>query len=191
MRAFWTGLTVAGFALMAPAAWAADACAPTAKDYLGPFYISGTAVLEDLNRFGKPGEALGVSGRVLSAADGHAPVAGARIEVWQTDSTGRYHPEDNGKAGDYADGDIDLRGTVVADRDGRFSFRTVVPGRYPPRARHIHYRVSAPGFRPLVTQHYLSDGEAVPGRRCRSGAVVRGAGGAVFDAPAFYLVPQD
>ena len=162
MRAFMTGLMVIGLVLIAPAAWAADACAPTAKDYLGPFYVSGTPVLNDLNRFGKPGVALRVSGRVLSAADGHAPVAGARIEVWQTDSTGRYHPEGNGKAGDYADGDIDMRGTVVADGEGRFNFLTVVPGRYPPRARHIHYRISAAGFRPLVTQHYLSEGEAVP-----------------------------
>lgn len=170
--------------------FAKDPCAPTARDYLGPFYVAGTPVLEDLNRFGKPGEALIVSGMVLSAAEGHPAVAGARIEVWQTDSDGRYHPEGKGKAGDYADADIDLRGTVLADVNGSYRFRTVVPGRYAPRARHIHYRLTAAGFETLITQHYLSDGEDVPGGACRSGAIIRSDGGASFGAPAFYLQPD-
>lgn len=181
------GTATAGAVLPHRVSPAADGCAPTPGDALGPFYVADTPVLADLNRWGKPGEPLAVTGQVLDAGDLSTPIADARIEVWQTDGTGRYHPEGNGPASAYADRDIDLRGTVLAGTDGRFAYRTLVPGRYAPRPRHIHYRVSAPGYATLVTQHYVSDGEAVPGGICRSGRVDRASGSARFDGPAIYL----
>jgi len=36
---------------------------------------------------------------------------------------------------------------------------TDFPGKYPFRPRHIHFKVSAPGFAPLTTQLYLRGGE--------------------------------
>ena len=36
---------------------------------------------------------------------------------------------------------------------------TDIPGKYPFRPRHIHFKVSAPGFAPLTTQLYLRGGE--------------------------------
>lgn len=166
---------------------AQQGCAPTPSDAMGPFYVADAPVVDDLNRWGKPGEPMAVTGRVLDAGDLRTPVAQARVEAWQTDGEGRYHPQGNGPASVYADRDIDMRGTVIADTEGRFFYRTLVPGRYAPRPRHIHYRVTAPGYETLVTQHYVSDGEDVPGGPCRSGRVDRSSGEARFDGPAIYL----
>ena len=173
-----------------PMAVARSSCAPTPSDYLGPFYVANTPVLKNINRFSKPGEPLRVTGRVLSADGEPQPIAGAIIEVWQTDGDGRYHPQGRGDASQYADADIDLRGQIIADAGGRFEFLTVVPGAYRPRPRHLHYRIVASGFKTLVTQHYLSDGEPVPGGACRSARIERGGDLARFQAPAFYLARQ-
>jgi protocatechuate 3,4-dioxygenase beta subunit len=43
---------------------------------------------------------------------------------------------------------------VVAARDGRYRFQSNRPPGYEGRPPLIHVRVSARGFRTLVTQHY-------------------------------------
>lgn len=167
---------------------AASKCIPTRSDSLGPYYISGMPVVDDLNRFGKPGDRLTVTGMVRSASKASEPVAAARIEIWQTDGQGDYHPESNGKYADYNDRELDLRGTVIADENGRFTFRTVIPGRYPPRPAHLHYRISADGYRTLVTQHYLRRGSSKAGGRCRSAIIDNGPDGtARFRSPDIFL----
>ena len=45
-----------------------------------------------------------------------------------------------------------LRASLTTDAGGRYRFQTIVPGEYPGRPRHIHYRVSAKGYATLVTQ---------------------------------------
>lgn len=46
------------------------------------------------------------------------------------------------------------RATVVAGRDGRYRFTSNRPVGYEGRPPHIHVRVTASGYRTLVTQHY-------------------------------------
>lgn len=164
-----------------------EVCVPTRSDSLGPFYVSGMPVLADLNRWGKQGEPLLVTGRVLDAGDQAMAVAGARIEIWQTDGEGDYHPSDDGAAADYDDRELDMRGTVLGDADGMFAYRTLIPAAYWPRPRHIHYRITAPGYQTLVTQHYLTDGESTSKSPCRSGPIDRSTGIARFDGPDIYL----
>ena len=125
-------------AVLAPSAAAASGCIPTATDFLGPFFVSGMPIAEDINRFGKAGEPLTVSGIVRSAAGDNRPIANARIEIWQTDGSGRYYPENNGARSDYKDTELDMRGAVVTDANGRYSFRTVVPG-----AERTHWAAEA------------------------------------------------
>lgn len=171
------------------AAWAEaqQAMVPTADDMEGPYYIRNTPVVSNLNRFDKPGEVMRIVGQVMNASAPETPVAGARLEIWQTDGKGRYHPQAKGDYSDFRDDEIDLRGTVVADDKGRFEVLSVFPAEYWPRPPHIHYWIRAEGFRPLVTQHYLDTGPS--NRPHRTASVVRTQSVALYPAPTFYIEP--
>jgi protocatechuate 3,4-dioxygenase beta subunit len=116
--------------------------------------VTGTPALQDgdLNYADLPGEPIRIGGHVYAGESGSRPVAAARIEIWQTDAEGVYHPEGRGDAGDYGDDEIALRGYVVTDRNGAYSFTSVYPGYYEGRTRHIHVRVSASGTTTIATQ---------------------------------------
>lgn len=191
-RRFLQFFTAYGGALLfgtkSSGAQSTQACAPTRSDSKGPFFVSDMPVVENLNRWGKPGEPMRITGRVTNADKPDQPLAGVKIELWQTDGEGHYHPEGNGPASQYDDRQLDLRGTVLTDDDGRYEVASVVPGEYDPRPRHIHYQLSAPGFRTLVTQIYVSDGEAVPGGHCRSTRVDRSTGAAQIAVPDISMV---
>lgn len=168
------------------------ACVPTEADAMGPFYVSDTPVVDDLNRHGKSGDRLTLKGRVLSASGDRQPLASARIEIWQTDGGGDYHPDDNGAYADYADEAIDLRGTVVTDENGQYIVDTLVPGAYFPRPRHFHYRITAPDHAPLVTQLYITGDGLLrqPGGDCRHAALQTNADGFLYEAPDLFLVTR-
>lgn len=121
------------------AAEAGYACAPTPPDQLGPFY-KRNAPLRD-----RVGSGYLLSGVVRSAAD-CSPIAWARVELWLTGPDGRY-------------GDA-WRATVVAAMTGDYRFESGFPVVYEGRPPHIHIRVTAPGYAPLVTQHYPKPGES-------------------------------
>lgn len=171
---------------------AAESCIPTEGDALGPFYVAGTAAVENLNRGVRPGEPLTVTGRILSAGPDHAPLSDVQIEVWQTDGDGRYHPQSSGHVGDYAESEIDLRGTVLTDEMGRYRFLTLVPGGYLPRPPHFHYRITAPGHTALVTQLYITRDGVLrqPGGYCRHAPVEETADGLRYTAPDIYIEPN-
>ena len=95
---------------------------------------------------GEPGEPLVVSGTVFDS-DGVTPLAGIPVYVYQTDARGFYTPADAMDSKNSR-----LRGWMKTSREGKYEFRTIKPGPYPsggPPA-HIHYVVSAPGFRERV-----------------------------------------
>jgi protocatechuate 3,4-dioxygenase beta subunit len=124
----------------------------------GPFYPVLRPLDEDadLTRIrGREGVAKGtiidVAGRVLTGAG--APVEGAKLDLWQANSYGRYHhPADPARA----PLDPAFQGAAVlrTDKDGRFRFRTIVPGPYGSRARHIHFDVTGHRRR-LATQMFF------------------------------------
>lgn len=124
--------------LVAPAAAQVPACAPTRPDMLGPFYKP------DAPERARTGSGIVVSGAVRSAK-GCAPLPGARVEWWSADERGEYRD--------------DLRATQHADAQGRFTYETISPGRYPGRPPHLHVKVSAPGHKALVTQLYPRTGQ--------------------------------
>ena len=164
-------------------------CIPASGDYLGPFYISGTEETDDLNRRGRPGEPLVVKGRVLSAAADRRPLAGAKLEVWQTDGAGTYYPQGDGDVADYDPGELDLRGTVITDIEGHYQFTTVVPGNYFPRPRHFHFRITAVDHAPLITQLYITGDGFVrqPGDKCRHAPLEKPAQVLLYEVPDIYL----
>jgi protocatechuate 3,4-dioxygenase beta subunit len=113
-------------------------CPPTPTDALGPFYQPNAPVRASV------GQGYVLSGVVKSAKD-CAPLAGARIEFWLA-----------GPSGDYDD---EHRATVLADQAGAYRFESNYPPKYSFRPPHIHLKVSAPGFKTLVTQHYPKKGQ--------------------------------
>jgi protocatechuate 3,4-dioxygenase beta subunit len=136
----------------------------TPDQILGPFYpLNGLADRTgDLARSsGRPGHANGeiliVRGHVLTLTG--RPVAGARIEIWQANSAGRYrHPSD--KTSEPLDPNFDGFAVLMTDQDGGYSFRTVKPGGYRTphgdmRPPHIHFLVDFGGDR-LITQMYFA-----------------------------------
>lgn len=99
-----------------------------------------------------PGQLAYVHGTVIDQRG--RPIDGARVEIWQCDHGGVYHHPGDG-------GDPDRRfqgfGAMVTSRAGGYHFRTLRPVPYPGRTPHIHYRVTAPGFKRLTTQLYVAE----------------------------------
>lgn len=123
-------------------------CEPTTDDILGPYYLPGSPNTTQVAQPGEPGTRLFISGTVLSA-DCVTPIAGAMIEVWQANAAAVY---DTSPA-------FNLRGTLHSDANGLYAFETIVPGAYlngaQYRPKHIHYKVTKPGFPDLITQLYF------------------------------------
>lgn len=119
----------------------------------GPYYITGTKFLSDnnLNYANLPGTPIRVSGVVYSGT-GNKPVAHAKIELWQADNSGTYHPNANGDAAQYTNNQLALRGYILSDEQGHFTFTSIYPGYYEGRARHIHARISADHYQAVTTQ---------------------------------------
>jgi protocatechuate 3,4-dioxygenase beta subunit len=155
-------LTGTGSVASAIAAHAAPVLQRTPGQIRGPFYpLSPFPRTSDLTRVsGRSGSARGqviyVGGRVLSLSG--APVANAKIEVWQANSYGRYtHPSDTNPAP--LDPNFDGFAMLTGDGEGRYRFKTIRPGAYPAgpnliRPSHIHFQVTGRQDR-LVTQMYF------------------------------------
>lgn len=135
----------------------------TPDQILGPFYpVQQEPVLTgDLTRSGHAqGTVLHLSGRVLTSAG--APVAGARVEIWQANAGGRYaHPNDTNPTP--LDPNFDGFAVTATDAQGGYRFKTVVPAAYPAgpdrmRPPHIHFKVTGQREQ-LVTQMYFAGHE--------------------------------
>lgn len=103
------------------------------------------------------GEVLVFGGRVLDQLG--RPVQNTSVEIWQTDGRGVYqHPGDSKT--NQRDKGFQFFGTSVTDSSGNYMFRTIVPGQYEPRPRHIHVKIRRSGKVILTSQIYFSvDGE--------------------------------
>jgi len=144
---------------------ARDLCRPTAPQVEGPFYpvVDQDDTDWDLTRLRGSerlarGEAVFVTGRILDL--NCRAVSGALVEIWQACDTGKYdHPRDPNPAA--IDPDFQYWGRVLSGSDGSYRFKTIIPGAYPAtpdwiRPPHIHFKVTAPGIRPFVTQMYFA-----------------------------------
>ena len=98
------------------------------------------------------GDLLLLSGSVQDT-DGQ-PIANAVVKIWQTDASGAYmHPNDPATA--KRDINFQFYGESVTGEDGGYSFRTILPGQYEPRPRHIHFKVKLNGGELLTSQFYF------------------------------------
>lgn len=139
----------------------------TPRTIEGPLYVAGApesqgfARLDDGSDDGK-GEVIIMHGQVRDV-DGQA-VAGAKVEVWHANTLGNYSYFDQSQS------DFNLRRSIIADSEGRYAFRSIMPvgyacppggstegilkalGRHGNRPAHIHFFVSSHGHRHLTTQ---------------------------------------
>jgi protocatechuate 3,4-dioxygenase beta subunit len=161
------GMAVAGGSLVMSGGVStvfAQALRRTPDQILGPFYPVRKPLDQDADLTtiaGKPGRAEGqvihVMGRVLNVA-GH-PVHGARAEIWQANTHGRYtHPSDTNPAP--LDPHFEGFAVLTTDAEGRYRMKTIKPGAYPAgpnrmRPPHIHFEVTGQSTR-LVTQMYFA-----------------------------------
>ncbi|MGQ3070331.1 MAG: dioxygenase family protein [Ferrovibrionaceae bacterium] len=137
---------------------------------LGPFWRDRSPVTPNggsLVRSATPGPALFVRGSVADAAG--LPLAGVRVDVWQASPVGLYENQDDEQA------DMNLRGCLTTDADGRFWFRSVLPAGYPVpthgpvggllraqrrrpmRPAHLHFLLHRDGYDTLISQVFVAD----------------------------------
>ncbi|MFM7445116.1 MAG: dioxygenase, partial [Tabrizicola sp.] len=143
---------------------AATAGGVTPSTLPGPFYRADAPALDlgaDLCLDGQ-GVPLAVTGRVTGPKGD--PLADATVEVWHANAKGRYENQDPDSQPEH-----NLRGRFRTDHLGCFHFRTIRPGGYAlpgdgpvgqlatriglslDRPAHIHFAVTAPKHRRLVT----------------------------------------
>jgi len=131
----------------------------TPVDHEGPFYpvTKQQDVDNDLIHIqGQSGVAKGdilkLSGMIVNTSGVAQP--NLIIEIWQTDPLGRYkHPGDSTPG--ERDPNFQYWGAAFTDADGKYFFKTVVPGAYEPRPAHIHYKVLKDGKILLTSQIYF------------------------------------
>jgi protocatechuate 3,4-dioxygenase beta subunit len=145
----FTGLALAvndafGQQGLAPTPSCHDGDEPTIPETEGPFFTPRSPLRSDLREPGIKGRPVELSGLVLTRSC--RPVVGALVDLWQADDSGEYDNQG-----------FRLRGHVFTDAEGRYAFRTIMPGLYPGRTRHYHVKVQAPARPVLTTQFYFPD----------------------------------
>lgn len=142
--------------------------AATDTSLLGPFFRENAPRFkagEQINSDISAGE-VAMYGRVTDVAG--KPLANAEIGIWQTASNGLYDIQQADPS------KMDSRGVFTTDADGRYLLRTVEPcdysipmdgpvggmvkaqKRHGMRPAHLHFLISAPEHRELVTALYMS-----------------------------------
>jgi protocatechuate 3,4-dioxygenase, beta subunit len=155
----------AAVALGAAGAGGAEPLQRTPNQTSGPFYPLDKPLDADADltlikghRQRAAGQVVHVTGRVLSASG--EPVSGARIEIWQANTHGRYTHPDDGNTAAPLDPNFEGYASLVTDDQGRYRFKTIKPGAYPAgrsfRPPHIHFDIAGRKDR-LVTQMYFPD----------------------------------
>ncbi|WP_313034422.1 catechol 1,2-dioxygenase [Acinetobacter sp.] len=139
----------------------------TPRTIEGPLYVAGApetvsfARMDDGSEEGKI-PTLIIEGTVTDT-EGNL-VEGAKVEIWHANSLGNYSFFDKSQS------DFNLRRSIITAADGQYTALTTMPvgygcppegttqfvldklGRHGNRPSHVHYFISAPGYRKLTTQ---------------------------------------
>ncbi len=139
----------------------------TPRTIEGPLYVAGAPESVGFARMDDGSESdhvdtLFIEGKVTDT-DGNI-IEGAKVEIWHANSMGNYSFFDKSQS------DFNLRRSILSDADGRYVAQTTMPvgygcppegttqallnllGRHGQRPSHVHYFISAPGYRKLTTQ---------------------------------------
>ena len=139
----------------------------TPRTIEGPLYVAGAPETVGFARMDDGSESdtldtLYIEGVVKDTAGNI--IEGAKVEIWHANGLGTYSFFDKRQS------EFNLRRTIIADNAGHYLAQTTMPVGYrcPPdgttqallnklgrpgnRPSHVHYFVSAPGYRKLTTQ---------------------------------------
>ncbi|ORY12491.1 Intradiol ring-cleavage dioxygenase [Clohesyomyces aquaticus] len=139
---------------------------PTATAILGPFWrkdaplkAMGDTIVSGI----ESKDRTWMHGTVTDFTTGK-PVEGAVLDVWHTAPNGLYEQQDPNQP------DMNLRGRFTTGKNGKYDFYCLRPvpypipfdgpagkllqalDRHPYRPAHIHFILTAPGYKPIVTQ---------------------------------------
>jgi len=136
---------------------------------LGPFWRKNAPLCawgDNISRTELSGQPMEVRGLILDEAKN--PIASAIVDVWHSSPVGFYENQDEHQE------DMNLRGRFETNENGEFFFRTIRPAgypvptngpcgellraqkRHPNRPAHIHFMISKPGYKVLITQVFDS-----------------------------------
>jgi protocatechuate 3,4-dioxygenase beta subunit len=142
----------------------------TQSTVLGPFHREQAPEYQlgdSISKNASDGEPCIVSGTVKDSKG--KPVAAAKLDIWEGGADGLY----DSQKGD----EMNLRGVFRTDAQGRFHFRCVTPsfypvpndgpvgrmlvatGRHPMRPPHLHFWITAKGYKPLITHLFVKGGK--------------------------------
>ena len=139
----------------------------TPRTIEGPLYVAGAPESVGFARMDDGSESdtldtLYIEGVVKDTAGNI--IEGAKVEIWHANGLGTYSFFDKRQS------EFNLRRTIIADNAGHYLAQTTMPvgygcppegttqallnklGRHGNRPSHVHYFVSAPGYRKLTTQ---------------------------------------
>lgn len=139
----------------------------TPRTIEGPLYVAGAPESVGFARMDDGSESdhvdtLVIEGLVTDTNGNIIP--NAKVEVWHANGLGNYSFFDKSQS------EFNLRRTIFTDADGKYTALTTMPvgygcppegttqallnklGRHGNRPSHVHYFVSAPGYRKLTTQ---------------------------------------
>jgi len=145
----------------------------TEPTVFGPFHVDGaprkqmgeSVVIDGFD----DDEEVVFRGRVLDTAG--EPISGAELDVWSTAGNGAYDVQDPGQS------QMNMRGVFETGDDGVYEFRSVRPvayripgdgpagellfsnGRHNWRPGHMHFVVSAPGKKTVITHLFDSESD--------------------------------
>jgi protocatechuate 3,4-dioxygenase beta subunit len=117
---------------------------PTPAEVLGPFFKKNAPDNRNMRIAGDAGMPLKIAGKIINTRGDAVP--GARIDMWHADSKGIYDVHG-----------YRYRTKLAIDSGTDYAVETIMPGHYPDRpAQHVHYLITGPGHKPLITQLYFA-----------------------------------
>jgi protocatechuate 3,4-dioxygenase beta subunit len=147
----------------AAAPLASPSCVIRPQQTEGPFFVEEALNRSDVRSAPgtgtiKPGVPLRLAFKVSRMSGAIcAPLAGAQVDLWHCDATGRYSDMGNRRS----PSENFLRGYQHTDAGGTARFLTIYPGGYAGRAVHVHFKIrtsapSAPAYE-FTSQLYFDD----------------------------------
>jgi protocatechuate 3,4-dioxygenase beta subunit len=100
------------------------------------------------------GEVMFLQGTITDSFN--LPISGAVVEIWQTNSAGKYQTLLDPKS-DLVDKNFNMSGRSTTDNLGKYFFTTIVPGFYLNRSPHINMNVYHERFGKLETEIYFEN----------------------------------